>query len=177
MLMYTDQLALKYGNNILESHNLQQLLALVRILCQIGEFYLRHEKLQDAEMCCQEIAANHSLSYLHIYLRGRIYEHRQDYAQAKISYQNALSINPHHIPSLQQLALVLCHMENFHLAEKVIRDAIALNSSLPDSWHILARVLDYQSDSQQAMNCYHTCLQLEASFPILPFGSLTRILD
>lgn len=71
MLIHTDQLAFKYGNNILESHNLQQLLVLVRILCQIGEFYLRHDKLNDAEMCCQEIATSHPLSYLHLYLRGK----------------------------------------------------------------------------------------------------------
>ncbi len=177
MLIQTDQLSMQYGNSVLESHNLQQLLVLVRILCQIGEFYLRHDKLLDAEMCCQEIASKHPLSYLHIYLRGRIFEYKQDYAQAKVCYQNALSINPHHIQSLQQMSLALCHVQNFHLAEKMIRDAIALNSTLPDSWHILARVLDYQSDNQQAMNCYHTCLQLEATYPIVPFSSLTRILE
>jgi len=177
MLIQADQLSIKYGNSILESHNLQEMLVLVRILCQIGEFYLRHDKLNDAEMCCQEIASKHPLSYLHIYLRGRIFEYKQDFAQAKSCYQNALSINPHHIQSLQQMSLALCQVQNFHLAEKMIRDAIALNSSLPDSWHILARVLDYQNDNQQAMNCYHTCLQLEATYPIVPFSSLTRVLD
>lgn len=74
------------------------------------------------------------------------------------------------------MALVLCQLENFHLAEKMIRDAIALNSSLPESWHILARILDYQRDNRSAIKCYQTCLQLEATNPILPFTSLTRIL-
>ena len=176
MLVQTDQLAFRYGNSVLEANNLKQLLILVRILCQIGEFYLRHDKLSDAEMCCQDIATNHPLSYLHIYLRGRIFEYKQDYKQARICYQNSLSINPHHIQSLQQMALVLCHLQEFHLAEKMIRDAIVLNSSLPDSWHILARSLDYQNDSQSAV-AYKTCLQLEATHPILPFSSLTRILS
>ncbi|CAF0934877.1 unnamed protein product, partial [Brachionus calyciflorus] len=45
-----------------------------------------------------------------------------------------------------------------------------------DSWHILARVLDYQNDSQSALKCYQTCLQLETTNPIIPFTSLTRIL-
>ena len=87
-----------------------------------------------------------------------------------------MSINPHHIQSLQQMSLVLCHQQNFHLAEKMIRDAISLNSSMPDSWHILARVLDYQNDNQSSMKCYQTCLQLETTNPIIPFTSLTRIL-
>ena len=176
LLLESDQLALKYGYSHGKAQNIQQILTLVRILTQIGEFYLRHDKLNDAEMCCQEIASIHPMSYLHIYLKGRIFEYRQDYLQAKLCYQNALSINPHHIASLQQMAIVLCQMQNFHLAEKMIRDAISLNSSLPDSWHVLARVLDYQNDSQSAMKCYQTCLQLEATAPVLPFSSLTRIL-
>jgi tetratricopeptide (TPR) repeat protein len=107
--------------------------------------------------------------------RGRIFEYKEDYSQAKLCYQNALSINPYHIASLQQISLVLCELENYHLAEKMIRDAIALNSSQPESWHILARILDYQKDNHSAIKCYQTCLQLEATNPILPFSSLTRI--
>ena len=68
MLLQTDQLALKYGNNSSQTQNIQQVLILVRILTQIGEFYLRHDKLNDAEMCCQEVAAIHPMSYLYIYL-------------------------------------------------------------------------------------------------------------
>ena len=68
MLLQSDQLALKYGNTHAQSHNIQQVLILVRILTQIGEFYLRHDKLNDAEMCCQEIASIHPMSYLYIYL-------------------------------------------------------------------------------------------------------------
>ena len=68
ILVESDQLALKYGNSMSQSKSLQQLLILVRILTQVGEFYLRHDKLNDAESCCQEIALKHPMSYLHIYL-------------------------------------------------------------------------------------------------------------
>lgn len=68
ILVESDQLAFKYGNTISQSKNLQQLLVLVRILTQVGEFYLRHDKLNDAEACCQEIALKNPMSYLHIYL-------------------------------------------------------------------------------------------------------------
>jgi tetratricopeptide (TPR) repeat protein len=78
MLVQSDQLSLKYavGNSsslsssaeINQNNNIHQLLILMRILTQIGEFYLRHQKLSDAEACCQEMASFHPLSYLHIYL-------------------------------------------------------------------------------------------------------------
>lgn len=175
MLLQIDRFEAKCGS-IQQCQNVQQNILLIRILTLIGEFYLRHDKLIDAEMCCQEIAALNSMSYLYLYLKGRIHEYKQEIGQAKIHYQNALSINPYHIPSLQQLSIVLCLMEDFHLAEKMIRDAISLNNSLPDSWHILARVLEYLDDSQSALKCYQTCLQLEATNPIIPFTTLTRIL-
>lgn len=68
ILVESDRLAFKYGNTLNQSKNLKQMLILVRILAQVGEFYLRHDKLNDAESCCQEIALKHPMSYLHIYL-------------------------------------------------------------------------------------------------------------
>jgi hypothetical protein len=68
MLVQTDQLSNKYGGSFSQSQNIQHVLILVRILAQIGEFYLRHDKINDAENCCQEISYIHPMSYLHIYL-------------------------------------------------------------------------------------------------------------
>lgn len=68
MLVQTDQIALKYGNSYAQSQNVEQVLILVRLLAQIGEFYLRHDRLADAENCCQEMASIHPMSYLYIYL-------------------------------------------------------------------------------------------------------------
>lgn len=68
MLIQTDQLSNKYGGSFIQSQNIQHVLILVRILAQIGEFYLRHDKINDAENCCQEISYIHPMSYLHIYL-------------------------------------------------------------------------------------------------------------
>jgi hypothetical protein len=68
MLVQTDQLSNKYGGSFTQSQNIQHVLMLVRILAQIGEFYLRHDKINDAENCCQEISFIHPMSYLHIYL-------------------------------------------------------------------------------------------------------------
>ena len=66
MLIQNDQMLFKFETP--QTHNIQQILVLTRILSQIGEFYLRHDKLNDAEQCCQEIATYHPMSYLYIYL-------------------------------------------------------------------------------------------------------------
>lgn len=67
MLVQTDQMSLKY-NNLGISPDIEQVLVLVRLLTQIGEFYLRNDKLSDAEMCSQEMASINPMSYLYIYL-------------------------------------------------------------------------------------------------------------
>lgn len=67
MLVQNDQLSFKY-ENLPNTLNVENTLALVRILTQIGEFYLRHNKLKDAEQCCQEISSIQPMSYLTFYL-------------------------------------------------------------------------------------------------------------
>jgi tetratricopeptide (TPR) repeat protein len=115
------------------------------------------------------------VDYIKTLKRGRICEFKRDYQNAKMCYQNALSMNPYHIQSLKQLAVVLAEMKQFNLSEKMIQDAIAINSSLPELWNILAQILEFLEDNQSAMKCFQTCIQLEATDPILPFTSLTRL--
>ena len=47
------------------------------------------------------------LSYLILYLKGAIHLAREEYEAAKSCYQNALSIYPRHLPSLQSLGNIL----------------------------------------------------------------------
>ena len=72
MLVQNDQLSFKY-ENLPNTLNVENTLALVRILTQIGEFYLRHNKLKDAEQCCQEISTIQPMSYLTFYLVSAFY--------------------------------------------------------------------------------------------------------
>jgi len=108
--------------------------------------------------------------------KGRILEYREELTQAKICYQNALSINPDHIQTLQQMAVVVCQLGELHFAEKLIRDAIALNNGSPESWSILGTIMELQKDKQTALKCFQTSIQLESTNPILPFTSITRFL-
>ena len=167
-------LSLNYQQN--SNKTVENLLQLIRILSEICEFYLRHDRLKDAEQCLNEIGTLHSMSYTYMYLKGRINQHKKDYVNAKLCYNNALSINPTHINSLEQISICLYYLNEFNLAEKMIRDAIAMNSSLPHLWYILGYILDASNDSETALKCYQTSIQLESTNPIVQFASLTKIL-
>ena len=145
-------------------------------MSEICEFYIRHNRIQDAELCCYEIGNLHSMSYTYTYLKGRIYEHKKEYLNAKNCFNNVLSINPSHMSSLEHLSICLFHLNEFNLAEKMIRDAITINNSLPHLWYILGYILDASNDSESALKCYQTSLQLESTHPIVQFSSLTKII-
>ncbi len=57
----------------------------------------------------------------------------------------------------------------------MIRDAIRINNSLPHLWYILGYILDASNDSESALKCYQTPLQLESTHPIAQFSSLIKI--
>ena len=152
------------------------LLQLIRILSEICEFYIRHDRIQDAELCCHEIGNLHSMSYTFMYLKARIFQHKKDFVNARLCFTNVLSINPSHVSSLEQISICLLHLNELNLAEKMIRDAITINSTLPQLWYILGTILDASDDSESALKCYQTTLQLESTQPIVQFSSLTKIL-
>jgi tetratricopeptide (TPR) repeat protein len=194
ILLQNDQFLYKYTQNNLENmttspiscasallstsntKTIMYLLQLIRILSEICEFYLRHDCLKDAESCCVEICTLHPMSHLSMYLKGRIQQHKNEHVSAKQFYMNALSINPYHLESMEQLGLVLYELGDYSLAEKMIRDAISVNNSLPQLWSLLGLILDAQGDAESSMKCYQTALQLESTNPIVPFSSLTKII-
>lgn len=155
---------------------LENLIVLINILIEIGEFFIRNNRLLDAELCSQEIAQLYSMSHLNLYFKARICQTKKDFKQARVLYTNALSINPNQLETLEQLSRVLYEMKIFDLAESKIREAIALNSSLPQLWSLLGDILIEKNDSNASMKCYETSIKLEATNPIVQFSSLTKIL-
>ena len=82
------------------------------------------------------------LSYLILYLKGAIHQAREEWAAAKSCYQNALSIYPRHLQSLQSLGLVHLELGSKRLAEMTLRSAIRLDPNNHVSWYNLGLVME-----------------------------------
>ncbi|XP_016125056.1 tetratricopeptide repeat protein 7B [Sinocyclocheilus grahami] len=79
--------------------------------------------------------------------------------------------------SLQSSAgLILHQLQRYSLAEKILRDAVQVNSTAHDVWNSLGEVLQAQGNDAAATECFLTALELEASCPILPFTIIPRTL-
>lgn len=181
VFMENDHLLFKTPNGTQQHSNsntksIESLLQIINILVHIGEFYLRHKHIADAESCCNEIRLLHPMSYSYMYLKGCICMAKQDFSQARAFFTSALSINPQHIKSLEQLSVALCYLNEYNLAESMTRDAISLQSSSIQLWSLLGRILEKLNDNESSMKCYETALKLEATDPIVSFTCLNKIL-
>ncbi|KAJ7382699.1 Tetratricopeptide repeat protein 7B [Desmophyllum pertusum] len=125
----------------------------------IADVYVSMEKDAEANAC-----------------RGRIFEIRENVTDAKNCFDNAISINPGHVPSIQHLGAGYHKLGNLVMAEKVLREAINIDPTAFEAWHVLGVVLEAQSEHEAASECLMTAIDLEATHPIVPFNVIPRFL-
>ncbi|KAM9708282.1 tetratricopeptide repeat protein 7B isoform 2-T2 [Menidia menidia] len=151
-------------------------MTLAQIWLHAAEVYIGMSKPAEATACTQEASNLFPTSHNVLYMRGQIAELRGGMEEAKRWYEEALSINPTHVKTMQRLGLILHQLQRYSLSEKVLRDAVQVNSTAHDVWNSLGEVLQAQGNSAAATECFLTALELEASSPVLPFTILPRAL-
>uniref|UniRef100_A0A3B4YJY1 Tetratricopeptide repeat protein 7B n=1 Tax=Seriola lalandi dorsalis TaxID=1841481 RepID=A0A3B4YJY1_SERLL len=151
-------------------------MTLAQIWLHAAEVYISMSKPAEASACTQEAANLFPTSHNVLYMRGQIAELRGNIDEAKRWYEEALSINPTHVKTMQRLGLILHQLQRYSLSEKVLRDAVQVNSTAHDVWNSLGEVLQAQGNAAAATECFLTALELEASSPILPFTIIPRAL-
>ncbi|XP_077477717.1 tetratricopeptide repeat protein 7B isoform X3 [Stigmatopora argus] len=151
-------------------------MTLAQIWLHAAEVYIGMSKPAEASACTQEASNLFPTSHNVLFMRGQIAELRGNIDEAKRWYEEALSINPTHVKTMQRLGLILHQLQRYSLSEKVLRDAVQVNSTAHDVWNSLGEVLQAQGNSAAATECFLTALELEASSPILPFTIIPRAL-
>lgn len=100
-------------------------------------YYIQLDQIGESEECLREISSLNPYSYQISHLRGFISDAKGQNKLAKQFYNDALSINPSHFPTLIQLTKLLIQCGNYSLAEKYARDAIAIQPSNYQPWSLL----------------------------------------
>uniref|UniRef100_A0AAQ4NQW7 Tetratricopeptide repeat protein 7 N-terminal domain-containing protein n=1 Tax=Gasterosteus aculeatus aculeatus TaxID=481459 RepID=A0AAQ4NQW7_GASAC len=147
-------------------------MTLAQIWLHAAEVYTGMSKPAEASACTQEASNLFPTSHNVLYMRGQVAELRGNVDEAKRWYEEALSINPTHVKTMQRLGLILHQLQRYSLSEKVLRDAVTAH----DVWNSLGEVLQAQGNAAAATECFLTALELEASSPILPFTIIPRAL-
>ncbi|XP_067222852.1 tetratricopeptide repeat protein 7B isoform X4 [Chanodichthys erythropterus] len=151
-------------------------MTLAQIWLHAAEVYIGMGKAAEAAACTQEAANLFPMSHNVLFMKGQVAELRGNVDEAKRWYEEALSISPTHVKTMQRLGLILHQLQRYSLAEKILRDAVQVNSTAHDVWNSLGEVLQAQGNDAAATECFLTALELEASCPILPFTIIPRTL-
>ncbi|XP_014672709.1 PREDICTED: tetratricopeptide repeat protein 7B-like [Priapulus caudatus] len=139
------------------------------------ELYLSSDQPVEAERCVQEASSTFPLSHLVLHMKGRIFEHRREFEEAKQHYEHAIAINPYYVKSLQHLGLVHHYLGNNEMAEKILRDTVKADPTSHESWYNIGRVLRAKGENRAASQCLMTAIDLEATSPVLSFASIPRV--
>ncbi|KAK2878741.1 hypothetical protein Q8A67_019532 [Cirrhinus molitorella] len=151
-------------------------MTLAQIWLHAAEVYIGMGKAAEATACTQEAANLFPMSHNVLFMKGQVAELRGNVDEAKRWYEEALSISPTHVKTMQRLGLILHQLQRYSLAEKILRDAVQVNSTAHDVWNSLGEVLQAQGNDAAATECFLTALELEASCPILSFTIIPRTL-
>ncbi|KAL4656304.1 tetratricopeptide repeat protein 7B isoform X1 [Arapaima gigas] len=151
-------------------------MTLAQIWLHAAEVYIGMGKPAEATACTQEAANLFPMSHNVLFMKGQVAELRGNMDEAKRWYEEALAISPTHVKTMQRLGLILHQLQRYSLAEKILRDAVQVNSTAHDVWNSLGEVLQAQGNNDAATECFLTALELEASSPILPFTIIPRTL-
>ncbi|XP_011309918.1 tetratricopeptide repeat protein 7B [Fopius arisanus] len=138
----------------------------------LTEVFLVLDRPEGATLSLQEATNIFPLSHDVMYTKGLLHEYKAEYAEAKQCYQNAVSINPSHIKSLQHLGLVYHYLGCQRLAEKTLRDAAKIDPNSHQTWYNLGKVLESLGEMETANDCMATALEVENTNPILPIMSI-----
>ncbi|XP_023684562.1 tetratricopeptide repeat protein 7B isoform X2 [Paramormyrops kingsleyae] len=151
-------------------------MTLAQIWLHAAEVYISMSKPAEATACTQEAANLFPMSHNVLFMKGQVAELRGSVDEARRWYEEALAISPTHVKTMQRLGLILHQLQRYSLAEKILRDAVQVNSTAHDVWNSLGEVLQAQGNDDAATECFLTALELEASSPIMPFTIIPRAL-
>ncbi|XP_055256887.1 tetratricopeptide repeat protein 7A isoform X1 [Moschus berezovskii] len=161
-------------SSVLKQGPMQLWTTLEQIWLQAAELFMEQQHLKEAGFCIQEAAGLFPTSHSVLYMRGRLAEMKGRLEEAKQLYKEALTVNPDGVRIMHSLGLMLSRLGHKSLAQKVLRDAVERQSTCHEAWQGLGEVLQAQGQSEAAVDCFLTALELEASSPVLPFSIIPR---
>uniref|UniRef100_A0A8C5MR41 Tetratricopeptide repeat domain 7A n=1 Tax=Leptobrachium leishanense TaxID=445787 RepID=A0A8C5MR41_9ANUR len=152
----------------------QQWATLEQIWLHAAELFMEQQHVKEAGFCMQEAASLFPTSHTVLYMRGKLAEMKGFLEEAKQLYDEALTVNPDGVKIMHSLGLILNKLGRRNLAEKVLRDAVKIQTTSHEAWNGLGEVLQAQGKHEAAVECFITALDLESSSPIIPFTVITR---
>lgn len=139
----------------------------------LADVYTSLSQWRDAELCLakSETLNPHSASTWHS--KGLLFKAKGLHIESLKSFQQALGVDPTHVPSLISTAIVLRHLNNRStpFIRSFLTDALRFDRTNHVAWYNLG--LLYKSEGggalAEAVECFEAAAFLEGSVPVEPF--------
>ncbi|XP_049932829.1 protein NPGR1 isoform X1 [Nymphaea colorata] len=126
----------------------------------------------DASICVNKAMSFGAYSPTNWHAAGSLFEARQQYVEALISFFVALTIEPDHVPSLVSAAVVLRELGKkcLPLARSFLMHALRLDPTNHEAWMNLGYISKIEGSLAHAADCFQAAFDLEQTSPIQDFA-------
>ncbi|KAF5397473.1 hypothetical protein PHET_09708 [Paragonimus heterotremus] len=143
----------------------------------LAEIYLENDQLNEAKDALDEALKITGLDIETLYLRGCLAEKQGLLTKARSIYESVIAIDSSHLAAHLSLADLLRQTNQAALAERVLRNAMDIDPTSCQVWHLLAEILALPSASEPASDTAVTkalfnAMDLEQTEPLEPFYQL-----
>ncbi|KAG5451327.1 Tetratricopeptide repeat protein 7B [Clonorchis sinensis] len=143
----------------------------------LAELYMDNGQLNEAKEALDEATKITGLDMETLYLRGLLTDRQGILSKARSIYESVIAIQPDHLAAHLALADLLKRTDQAVLAERVIRDAMYIDPTSCQVWHLLAEVLALPSASEPPSDSVITkalsnAIELEQTEPLEQFYKL-----
>ncbi|KAI3794996.1 hypothetical protein L1987_37639 [Smallanthus sonchifolius] len=139
----------------------------------LANVYTSLSQWRDAEVCLLKSKAIDPHSASRLYATGLLHQAKGQKEEALTLFENALDVDPHHVPSLISTAIVLRELNDRSLpvAKSFITDALRLDRTNPRAWFNLGLIhkAEHGPSALEAAECFEAAIMLEESEPVEPF--------
>lgn len=125
---------------------------------------------RDAEVCLSKSEAiSHSASWWHA--TGLLHQAKGLHREALIYFEQALDVEPNHVPSLISVAAVLRRLSSqpSPVMRSLLSQALKLDRMNPSAWYNLGLLCKEEARPLEAADCFEAAYHLEESAPVEPF--------
>ncbi|OMO96643.1 Tetratricopeptide-like helical [Corchorus capsularis] len=141
----------------------------------LAYLYISLSQWRDAEICLSKSKAISSYSAVRNHATGLLYERKGLLKEALKAFQDALDIDPSHVPSLMSAAGVLSQQlgsQSNAVIKSLLMNALRVDRTNPSAWYnlgLLHKAENTASSLEEAAECFEAAAILEDSAPVEPF--------
>ncbi|KAL3688552.1 hypothetical protein R1sor_014861 [Riccia sorocarpa] len=155
-------------------HKVGESVEQVEVWQGLATVYTSLEQWRDAEICLEKAQGLRGSSAVTWHGAGALHEARGNVQDALAAYNNALAVDPDHVPSKVSTGSLLRQRggNSLPVARSFLTDALRSEPTNHLAWYNLGMLHKVEGRAREAADCFQAAFLLEQSAPVERFSSV-----